>query len=218
MWGGWVDALASRLEAATGAGAARAACIALLGVDPATGLRPRPRPPGRHADVPHPRGRRGVRRDAAGAGPAAAAAAVAGAWHAPDPVALAQPVTDLARAARPAPPPRRGPSPSRPATTAGPPSGRWPALGIADEFAALACADDGIRTSRRPTPCCTCARGSACRRSEPRSSATRRPTCAWAARRARHASIAVLTGVGDRASLEPLADVVLASIAELAPA
>ena len=31
-------------------------------------------------------------------------------------------------------------------------------------------------------------------------------------------SIAVLTGVGDRATLEPLADLVLESIAELAPA
>jgi phosphoglycolate phosphatase-like HAD superfamily hydrolase len=31
-------------------------------------------------------------------------------------------------------------------------------------------------------------------------------------------SIGVLTGVGDRASLEPLADVVLDSITELAPA
>jgi phosphoglycolate phosphatase-like HAD superfamily hydrolase len=30
--------------------------------------------------------------------------------------------------------------------------------------------------------------------------------------------IGVLTGVGDRASLEPLADLVLGSIAELAPA
>ena len=71
------------------------------------------------------------------------------------------------------------------------------------------------RSSPRRTWSSTCARRSGSRRHGPRSSATRPPTCGWAARPAPALIIGVLTGVGGRADLEPLADAVIASVEEL---
>ena len=94
MWGGWVDALARRLEAAAGL-PLREGLYPLLGVDRGTGL---VHAHGLMAATPMSRIREVVETYVADAGatPDAAAAAVRAAWHAPDPVALAQPVTDLA--------------------------------------------------------------------------------------------------------------------------
>ncbi len=149
-------------------------------------------------------------------GPVAAAAAVDAAWYAPDPVALAQPVTDLL--------PLLGRLRTRVPTFAvatsddrDPTVRTLEALGIAGEFAMLACADDGFPNKPAPDPVLRlCERLGV----PPGRTAVvgdspadlRMGRAAGAAR-----TIAVLSGVGDRASLEPLADVVLGSIAELAP-
>lgn len=90
------------------------------------------------------------------------------------------------------------------------------ALGIEGEFAALACADDGFPVKPAPDPVlrlCTTL-GIAPSRSAVVGDSPADLRMGRAAGAAR--VIGVLTGVGDRASLEPLADLVLGSIAELA--
>ena len=149
MWGGWVDALSDRLEGATGL-ALRAGLYARLGVDPASGV---VRWHGLLAATPMARIRDAVAAyvSDAGAGPERAADAVDGAWHAPDPVALAQPVTDLpALLARL----RERVRLFAVATSddRGPTERTLLALGVAGEFAALACADDGFPNKPAPDP------------------------------------------------------------------
>ena len=187
----------------------------LLGVDPTTG---RVHAHGLLAATPMSRIRDVVQAhvEDAGAGPALAATAVASAWHAPDPVALAQPVTDL-RALLGRLRERVGTFAVATSDDRGPTERTLAALGVAGEFAALTCADDGIRTKPAPDPVLhLCAalgfkpERTAVVGNSPADLAMGRS--AGAAR-----SIGVLTGVGDRASLEPLADAVLPSIADLAP-
>jgi phosphoglycolate phosphatase len=215
MWGAWVDALASRLETASGL-ALREGLYPLLGVDPATG---RVHAHGLLAATPMSRIRDVVQAHVAeaGAGPALAAMAVASAWHAPDPVALAQPVTDL-RALLGRLRGRVGTFAVATSDDRSPTERTLAALGVADEFAALTCADDGIPTKPAPDPvlhlCATLGfkpERTAVVGDSPADLAMSR--AAGAAR-----SIGVLTGVGDRASLESLADAILPSIADLAPA
>ena len=214
MWGGWVDALASRLEEITGL-ALRDGLYALLGVDPESGI---VRWHGLLAATPMARIRDAVAAYVAdaGAGPERAAAAVDAAWHAPVPVALAQPVTDL--------PGLLGRLRERVRLFAvatsddrGPTERTLRALGVADEFAALACADDGFPNKPAPDPVLRlCARlGVGPDRTAVVGDSPADLRMARAAGVAR--TIAVLTGVGDRTTLEPLSDVVLASIADLAP-
>lgn len=214
MWGGWVDALARRLEESTGL-SLREGLYALLGVDPATGL---VHWHGLLAATAMARIREAVAAHVsdAGAGPIRAAAAVDGAWNAPDPVALAQPVTDL--------PALLGRLRERVRLFAVATSDdRTPtertllALGIADAFAAIACADDGFPNKPAPDPVLQlCARlGVSPGRTAVVGDSPADLRMGRAAGVAR--TIAVLTGVGDRATLEPLADTVLDSIADLAP-
>jgi phosphoglycolate phosphatase len=215
MWGGWVDELARRLEAETGL-PLRDGLYPLLGLDEASGL---VLAHGLMAATPMRRIREVVETyvSDAGAGPDAAAAAVARAWHAPDPVALARPVTDLrALLAR-----LRGRVPTFAVATSddrGPTERTLAALGIAEEFAGLSCADDGRPTKPAPDPvlylCATL--GVPPERTAVVGDAPADLRMARSAGAGR--VIAVLTGVGDRAILEPLADVVLDSIEELAPA
>ena len=214
MWGAWVDALASRLEDAA-ALPLRDGLYTLLGVDPASGL---VHAHGLLAATPMSRIREAIEAyvDSAGAGPAVAASAVEGAWHAPDPVALAQPVTDLA-ALLDRLRPRVASFAVATSDDRRPTERTLAALGLAHEFAALACADDGIRTKPAPDPvlhlCATL--GVAPDRTAVVGDSPADLLMARAAGAAR--AVGVLTGVGDRASLEPLADLVLGSIAELAP-
>ncbi len=214
MWGGWVDALAKRLDEHTGL-ALRDGLYALLGVDPASGI---VRWHGLLAATPMARIRDAVAAYVAdaGAGPEHAGLAVDAAWHAPDPVALAQPVTEL--------PALLGRLRERVRLFAvatsddrGPTERTLRALGVADEFAALACADDGFPNKPAPDPVIRlCARvGVGPDRTAVVGDSPADLRMARAAGVAR--TIAVLTGVGDRATLEPLADVVLDSIADLAP-
>ena len=213
MWGGWVDRLANRLEAASGL-ALREGLYALLGVDLETGL---VHAHGLLAATPMSRIREAVVAfvEDAGATPERAAFAVDQSWDAPDPVALAQPVTDLpALLARLRP--RVGQFAVATSDDRDPTVRTLEALGIAGEFADLACADDGIPNKPAPDPVLRlCERLGV----PPERTAVvgdspfdlRMGRAAGVAR-----TIAVLTGVGDRAALEPLADVVLASIADLA--
>jgi phosphoglycolate phosphatase-like HAD superfamily hydrolase len=215
MWAEWVEVLARRLEAASGL-ALREGLYPLLGVDRATGLI---HAHGLMAATPMSRIREVVQAyvEGAGAGPAHAAAAVREAWHAPDPVALAQPVTDLrallTRLRKRVPTFAVATSDDRDPTER-----TLAALGVAGEFAALSCADDGIRTKPAPDPVLhLCGRlGVAPGRTAVVGDSPADLAMGRSAGVAR--SIGVLTGVGDRASLEPLADLVLDSIADLAPA
>lgn len=215
MWGGWVDVLAGRLEAATGL-TLRDGLYPLLGVDRQTGI---VHAHGLLAATPMSRIREVVQAHVgeAGASPSVAAAALEHAWHAPDPVALAQPVTDLgsllARLRR-----RIGTFAVATSDDRQPTERTLAALGVDAEFAAITCADDGIRTKPAPDPVLhLCALlGIAPARTAVVGDSPADLLMGRAAGVAR--SIAVLTGVGDRASLEPYADVVLESIAELAPA
>lgn len=215
MWGPWVGRLADRLEAATGL-ALRDGLHPLLGIDPATG---RIHPHGLLAATPMSRIRDVVQSyvDNAGTGPALAAAAVAAAWHAPDPVTLAQPVADLPILLSRL---RRHVGTFAVATSDDriPTERTLAALGVAAEFAALSCADDGIRTKPAPDPVLyLCGRlGIPPGRAAVVGDSPADLQMGRAAGVAR--SIGVLTGVGDRASLGPLADVVLESIEDLGPA
>jgi phosphoglycolate phosphatase len=215
MWGGWVDELARRLEEETGLGL-RDGLYSLLGVDAATGF---VQAHGLMAATPMRRLREVVEEyvSEAGAGPGTAASAVARAWHAPDPVALARPVTDLrALLGR-----LRGRVPTFAVATSDdrdPTQRTLESLGVAGEFAALSCADDGRPTKPAPDPVlhlCS-ALGIPPGRTAVIGDAPADLRMARAAGAAR--AIAVLTGVGDRAILEPFADAILGSIAELAPA
>lgn len=214
MWGAWVDALASRLESAAGL-PLRAGLYPLLGVDPGTG---RVHAHGLLAATPMARIRELVEAyvNGAGAGPALAATAVEAAWHAPDPVALAQPVTDLqtlfARLR-----PRIRLFAIATSDDRVPTERTLEALGVAAALAGLACADDGIPTKPAPDPVlhlCALLGVPPARTAVVGDSPAdlRMGRAAGVAR-----TIGVLTGVGDTAALEPFADVVLGSIAELAP-
>ncbi len=215
MWGGWVDDISRRLEASTGL-ALREGLYEMLGVDPATGL---VYWHGLMAATPMARIREAIEGyvAATGAGTEAARDAVDGAWYAPDPVGLARPVTDLAALLRRL---RKRVAQFAVATSddRDPTERTLASLGIAEEMATLACADDGFPNKPAPDPVLRI-----CERLgiEPGRTAVvgdspadlRMGRAAGAAR-----VIAVLTGVGDEPTLAPLADIVLPSIEALAPA
>jgi HAD superfamily hydrolase (TIGR01509 family) len=214
MWGGWVDGLANRLEVATGL-TLREGLYALLGVELGSG---RVYPHGLLAATPMSRIRDAVTAFVtdAGANPGQAADALARAWDAPDPVALAQPVTELA--------PLLARLRTRVELLAvatsddrDPTVRTLAALGIAAEFADVACADDGFPSKPAPDAVLRlCERlGVPPARSAVVGDSPADLRMGRAARVAR--TIAVLTGVGDAATLAPLADIVLPSIADLAP-
>ena len=210
MWSGWARDLAAGLEAATG----RDLRVPLYRNLGSTTRRAggRARPAGGDADGPHPRRdaavllEAGHRRRTTRGGPLAA-------WHAPDPVELAVPLTDLAALFAGLRPPAAR-SRSRPRTTA-----------THRPHARRARRD----ASSTPSPAPTTAWPSSRRRTW--SSQSARPLGdppgtdgdrRRLGRRSGHGPAAgvgrcygVLTGVGTAADLAPHADVTLASIAEL---
>jgi phosphoglycolate phosphatase len=214
MWGAWVDDLATRLEAGAGR-PLRGGLYPLLGVDPATGL---VHAHGLLAATPMSHIRELVESYVVESGvpPAQAASAVDAAWHAPDPVALAQPVTDLA-ALFTRLRPRVGTFAVATSDDREPTERTLAALGVAGEVAAIVCADDGIRNKPAPDPVLHLCRvlGVPPGRTAVVGDASADLRMARAAGAAR--TIGVLSGVGDRHELEPLADAVLGSIEELAP-
>jgi phosphoglycolate phosphatase-like HAD superfamily hydrolase len=214
MWGVWVDELAGRLEA-EGGRPLRGGLYSLLGVDPETGL---VHAHGLLAATPMSRIRELVEAYVVESGvpPQQAEAAVDAAWHAPDPVALAQPVTDLkALFARLRP--RVALFAVATSDDRDPTERTLAALGIAGEMAALVCADDGIANKPAPDPVLHLCRllGVPPERTAVVGDSPADLRMARAAGAAR--TIGVLTGVADRDDLAPLADAVLSSVAELAP-
>ena len=84
-------------------------------------------------------------------GATAATAAVDAAWHAPDPVALARPVTDLAKLFTRLRP-HVGTFAVATSDDRQPTERTLEALGIAGAFAAIVCADDGVAPKPAPDP------------------------------------------------------------------
>jgi phosphoglycolate phosphatase len=215
MWGGWVSDLARGLEEATGL-QLREGLFEILGVDADSGV---VRWHGLLAATPMARIREAIEAYVAEAGavPGEAVRAVEAAWNAPDPVALAQPVTDL-RSLLARLRVRVGTFAVATSDDRGPTERTLEALGIAGEMAALACADDGFANKPAPDPVLQiCARLGI----DPARTAVVGDSPADL-RMGRAAGvgrvIGVLTGVGDEATLAPLADLVVTSIEELAPA
>jgi phosphoglycolate phosphatase-like HAD superfamily hydrolase len=215
MWGDWVAQLGSSLAAATGRPLA-AQLFAMLGVDPTSGFI---HPHGLMAATPMSRLRELVVEalEDEGIAGALARAAVNDAWYAPDPVALATPVTDL-----PALLDRLAARGIRAAVATAddrvPTERTLAALGIGDRFVAVACADDGYPGKPAPDPVLRIAAAAGV---EPDrilvigdAPADMRMGLAAGARRV----VGVMTGVGDAATLGPLADLVLDSIEDLLPA
>ena len=209
MWSGWSADLVAKVAAATDptmAGPLGAA----LGLDPTTG---RIVPGSALAATPmgHLRALTVETLVAAGLTPAAAEAALASAWDPPDPVALAHPLADLGelfgalhgRGIRVAIATSDDRAPTE-ATLAG--------LGVADLVDAVVCADDGLPVKPAPdTLLHLCQEVGV----EPSRTAMIGDSIAdLTMGRGAGAGlvVGVLSGVGTRAELEPLSDLVLRSV------
>jgi phosphoglycolate phosphatase-like HAD superfamily hydrolase len=213
MWGGWVTDLATDLGRETGHNVTEP-LFEVLGVEPATA---RIRPHGLLAATPMSRIREVVVNLVADQiGDATVAeAAVAAAWHPPDPVRLARPLGDLSAL-----------------LTGLRASGRRIAIATSDDreptrrtlealdieglIDGLACADDGLGV--KPAPDAVRHLCQAIGVPPAQTAVVGDSVADLAMGRAAGAGrvIGVLTGVGDRATLAPLADLVLGSIEELA--
>ncbi len=214
MWSGWATDLAATLTATTGRSVAEP-LYAMLGFDPDTGVIASG---GGLAATPMARLRDRTRDVllASGVAEGDAERALEAAWHPPDPVALARPLTDLGtlfgrlRAA--------GCRIAVATTDDRDPTERTlVGLRVADLIDAIVCADDGIAVKPAPDMVLhLCAMLGVA----PGRAAVVGDTAADL-RMARAAgaglAIGVLTGVGGRAHLEPLADAVIASVRELQP-
>jgi phosphoglycolate phosphatase len=215
MWGAWVVALADGLAAATGQ-RVDPPLFAMLGYDAAGGSI---LPGGGLAATPMARLRERTRDVLLWSGLTGEAAdrALEAAWHAPDPVALARPLADLhdlfarlhvsGRLVAVATSDDREPT-----------ERTLDALGLANEIDATVCADDGIRVKPAPDMVLhlCAALGIAAGRTAVVGDA---PADLLMARSAGAGlTIGVLSGVGRQADLEPLADAVIASVAEIAAA
>jgi len=215
MWRDWVGELGERLSEATGRPLVDQ-LYALMGVDRRSGVI---HAHGLLAATPMSRLRELVADAIADEGVprAAAEAAVSNAWYAPDPVTLATPTTDLRALLDRLE--RRGIAAAVATSDDREPTERTlEALGIASRLRAVACADDGHPVKPAPDPVLRIV-------SRVGVSVDRVLVVGDAPvdmRMGRAAGVrrvvGVLTGVGDEATLGPLADLVLPSIAELAPA
>jgi phosphoglycolate phosphatase len=213
MWSGWAETLARSLEAATGR-PIDTPLYAMLGYDPDARA---VLPGGGLAATPMARlrERTGAVLEDAGVDGATAERALDATWHAPDPIGLARPLTDL-----PVLFGRLRASGLRLAVATSDdrePSVRTlEALGVTNDIDAMVCADDGVPVKPAAdmvlhlceivgvAPARTAVVGDA-------------PADLHMARAAEAGLVVgVLTGVGRRADLEPLADVVLDSVAALA--
>jgi phosphoglycolate phosphatase-like HAD superfamily hydrolase len=212
MWGGWVTALARRLEAATDLPLA-ARLFAAMGYDPATG---RVLAHGALAATPMSQLRAltlNILRDA-GLAPTTAEAVVEAVWHIPDPVILAKPFTDL-RALFSAFRERGIQIAIATTDDRAPTEATLAGLGLTEFVAAMVCADDGIPAKPAPDMVLTlCQRLSV----DPAYALVVGDSVAdMQMGRAAGAGrvVGVLTGVSAADVLAPHADVVLPSIADL---
>jgi haloacid dehalogenase superfamily, subfamily IA, variant 1 with third motif having Dx(3-4)D or Dx(3-4)E len=212
MWSGWAVALADALQAATGR-SVEVPLFAMLGYDAATGV---VMPGGGLAATPMARLRERAHEVLVEAGltDADAEHAMDVAWHAPDPVGLARPLTDLHSLFGRL---RAGGQRIAIATSddRDPTERTLAALGVANEIEAVVCADDGVAVKPEPdmvlhlchvlgiAPGRTAVVGDT-------------PADLTMGRRAGAGLvIGVLSGVGDAEHLGPAADLVLRSVADL---
>jgi phosphoglycolate phosphatase len=212
MWAGWAEGLAAALSTDTGLDV-DGPLFAMLGYDPVMRT---VRPGGGLAATPMARLRErtaGVLKEA-GLDSAEAERALAAAWHAPDPIELAHPLADLPMLFG------RLRASGRKAAIAttddrDPTERTLAALGLADALDAILCADDGVAVKPAPDMVVRLCAETGC---QPKRAAVIGDSEADL-RMARAAgvgrAIAVLSGVGDRAHLAPLADVVIDSIGDL---
>lgn len=212
MWSRWVLDLAGGLEAAD-ARFRQDALFAMFGYDATTG---RATGRGRLAATPMARLRdlTGTLLVEEGLSPDEAEAALERAWHAPDPVALARPVTDLHALLTTI---RSSGRRVAIATTddRDPTERTLDALGIARLIDEVVCADDGF--APKPAPDMVLHLGTRTGVGAAATAVVGDSVADLAMGRA--AGVArtygVLTGVGSRADLEPLADEVVGSVADL---
>ncbi len=214
MWAGWTMDLAASLERAAGI-PIRDPLFDMLGFDAATA---RVLPGGGLAASPMARLRdrtRGI-LVAAGLSGRAADAALRQAWHAPDPVGLARPLVDLAALLTRL---RRDGMRIAVATSDDrvPTERTLAALGLNGLVDAVICADDGVAV--KPAPDMVVRLCSQLGIEPARTAVVGDSVVDLQMGRRAGAGlvVGVLTGVGDAALLAPVADLVLASIADLAP-
>jgi phosphoglycolate phosphatase len=214
MWAGWAVDIGRRLDAATGRPVA-GDVFAAIGFDPTTNrvLHGAPLAVSTMAGIAETIAAV-VRRWCPSV--AAARRAVETAWFEPDPVTLARPLADLAslfsqivasgRLIAVATTDDRAPTE---ATLRG--------LGLRDRVSALACGDDGI--GHKPDPAMILAVCAALRTDPSRTAIVGDTPADLEMGRAAGLGrlVGVLSGVGIRADLAPLADVLLASVGELVP-
>ena len=210
MWSGWAITLADDLRIATGR-VVQGPLFEMLGYEPASGI---VLPHGGLAATPMSRLRDRTSAVLVDAGLAAAEAerALARAWHAPDPVALASPLTDLralfdglhrdGRKVAVATSDDRDPTIRTLA-----------ALGVADGVDAVICADDGVPVKPAADMVQRLCAETGVRFDRAAvvgdSPADMRMSRAAGA----DLTIGVLSGVGSHADLDPLADLVIDSVA-----
>jgi phosphoglycolate phosphatase-like HAD superfamily hydrolase len=213
MWGGWAAELGVRLEAAAGRPVA-GDVFAAIGFDPSTGRVA--------AGGPLATGTMAAIFDLVASvlrrwcpSVAAARRAAESAWFEPDPVAAAVPLADL-------------PSLFRGLRSAGrqiavattddrePADATLRSLGVRDLVGALACGDDGFAV--KPAPDAVLAACSALRVPPERTAVVGDTPADLAMGRAAGVGmvVGVLSGLGGRADLEPYADLIVGSVAELA--
>ena len=212
MWGGWVRELVAGLEGETGEPFGDR-IREVLGVDPGSGL---VRAHGLLAATPMARIREvvaGVVADRLG-DPGRAATVMDAVWRPPDPVSLARPVGDLHALFTAL---RAGDRRLAIATSDDrePTERTLEALGLAGLVDGLACADDGIGV--KPSPDAVHRLCGELGVMPDRTAVVGDSVADLAMARAAGAGrvVGVLTGVAERATLEPLADVVLSSVQEL---
>jgi phosphoglycolate phosphatase len=212
MWGGWAAELGASLERAGGV-PIRDALYRMLGVDPVSG---RARAGGTLAATPMARLREqtGDLLVAVGLDGPAAERALDDAWHAPDPVQLARPLTDLGALFG-----RLRASGRRVAVATSddrePTERTLDALGLTNAIDAVVCADDGVPVKPEPDMVLRlCARlGVAPSRTVVIGDSV--ADLEMGRRAGAGLVIGVLTGVDDAVHLGRHANVVLASIADL---
>lgn len=212
MWGGWAVTLATALRARTGR-SVEDPLYAMLGYDPQTAII---RATGGLATLSMARLRERTRQVLTESGLSADEAdrALEATWHAPDPVALARPLGDLHALFAWL---RRSGRRIAVATSddRDPTERTLAALGVADRIDAVICADDGlpVKPAGEMVLHLCAVIGIAPRRTAVVGDSPVDLLMARAAGAGQ--AVGVLTGVGTRADLEPLANVVVASIEQL---
>lgn len=212
MWSGWVIDLADRLESAVG-GPIRDQLYATIGFDPGSG---RARPGGPLAAMPMAR-LRGLTLDVVGAvtgSRADAERAVARAWEAPDPITLAHPLTNLpllfgrlrAKGLGIAVATSDDRAPTE-ATLAG--------LDVRSLIDAVVCADDGLPVKPAPAMVLHLCRTLGVDPARSVMIGDAQADLAMGRAAGVGLRIGVLSGVGTRQDLEPLADAIIPSIGDL---